>query len=160
MRLFYEELGSPWWHHLSSLLFSQPIRCYHRWPHRVRKEPLRLGPWIGSKFLSVFLRLLACIVSAGPGLGTCQFVLVEHFQSQVDSACLLWFLLCCIVPFGSLCSAVETAPSVILHLCQQMGPESDAQGTLFSSVVGVPVTLLWETKRGKGSGLKHGNVKC
>lgn len=35
------------------------------------------------------------------------------------------------------CSAAGTAPSVILHLCQQMGSESEAQGTLFSSVVGI-----------------------
>lgn len=137
MRLFYEELGGPWWHHLSSLLFSQPIQCYHRWPHRVRKEPQRLSPWIGSKFLSVFLTLLACIVSAGAWVRDLSVCPGRTLSESNGFSLFVWLLLCYIVPFGSLCSAVEAAPSVILHLCQQMGSESDVQGTLFSSVVGI-----------------------
>lgn len=40
-----EELDSPWWlHHPSIPLLSQPIQCYHRWPHRVRN--LSEAPWL------------------------------------------------------------------------------------------------------------------
>lgn len=159
MRLFYEELGSPWWHHLSSLLFSQPIQCYHRWPHRVRKEPQRLSPWIGSKFLSVFLTLLACIVSAGAwvrDLSVCPGRTLSE-SNGFSLLVVIFAVLRC--PLWKSAQRLGQLRLLFCTCVSRWDLSRKHKGHCFHQSLALPMKLLWETQCGKWSGLKHGNVK-